>query len=216
MKSIKQILFFILTGIPLLGMSQPEGYTLQTGTAKTTIETEIKTVSQNTSSLQCKFIQKKTSTLFLEESISKGLLFYKTPNSLCWEYTEPVPSTLIFHHENIYLKDKNGLVSNPNKMFKQLGNFIVSAINGKGLIANDNFTIDYYANEKSKTIVWIKLTPVSKRLKEMYSFILIKISTVDYLASEIIMEEISGDKTTIILSDKKRNINIPESRFSIH
>lgn len=216
MKSVKQILLLIFMGVSFLSMSQPEGYTPLTGTAKADIEKKITIASQKISSLQCRFIQKRTSILFVGEAVSKGLLFYKTPNSLCWEYTEPVSSLFIFHHENMYLKDEKGVVSSPNRMFKQLGNFIVSAINGKGLVSNDNFKTDYYTNEKDKNTAWIKLTPVSKRVKEIYSFILIKISTIDYLASEIIMEETSGDKTTIILLDKKLNTNIPESRFSIN
>ncbi|MDR1459749.1 MAG: outer membrane lipoprotein carrier protein LolA [Bacteroidales bacterium] len=213
---IKKTIFLILTGLSFHCLSQPANHIPLKGSAKTDIEKKITMASQKIASLQCRFIQTKTSTLFSEEALSKGLLYYKTPNSLRWEYTEPTTSILIFHKENTYLKDENGVVSNPNKMFKQLGNFIVSTINGKGLIANDNFKIDYLENGKDKSSMWIMLTPVSKRLKDMYSSILIKISTVDYLALEIILEETSGDKTTIILSDKKINANMPESRFSIH
>jgi outer membrane lipoprotein-sorting protein len=187
---------------------------LLTGTAKTNIETKIKTASQNISSMQCKFIQKKTSTLFSEQALSKGLLLYKSPNSLRWQYTEPNPFVLIFHKNNACIQNENGTLVNPNKMLKQLGNFIISNINGNSLVENGNFKIDYYANEKDKSIVWIKLTPIAKRLKEMYASIQIKISTVDYIAMEIIMEEISGDKTTITFSDKKININISDNQFS--
>ncbi|MDR0602994.1 MAG: outer membrane lipoprotein carrier protein LolA [Bacteroidales bacterium] len=219
-KCVKQILSLILIGISFFGISQPQNYTLLTGTAKTNIETKIKTASQNILSMQCKFTQKKTSTLFQEEAVSKGLLFYKSPNSLRWQYTEPNPLTLIFHKDNAYIQDEKGTIVNSNKMLKQLGDFIISNINGNGLTDNGNFKIDYYANEKdkdkNKNIVWIKLTPVVRRLKEMYVSIQIKMSTVDYLAIEIIMEEISGDKTTITFSDKKINVNIPDSQFSTH
>ena len=216
MKNLKQILFLILIGISFYSISQPQNYTIQTGTAKTNIETKIKTASQNISSMQCKFIQKKTSLLFSEQAVSKGLLFYKSPNSLRWQYTEPNPFVLIFYTDNAYIQDPKGTVSNANKILKQLGDFIISYINGSGLTDNENFKIDYYANEKDKTILWVKLPPTAKRLKEMYTSILIKISTVDYIAVEIVMEEIYGDQTTITFSDKKLNINIPNSQFSIN
>jgi outer membrane lipoprotein-sorting protein len=203
-----------MTGNPFQSLSQPQNYILLTGTAKSNIETKIKTASKNISSLQCKFIQKKTSSLLSEEAISKGLLFYKTPNSLRWEYTEPNPFVLIFHKDNTAIKNEKGVVVNSNKMLKQLGDFIISTINGNGFVENGNFKVDYYASEKEKTFVWIKLTPIAKKLKDMYVSIQIKISTADYLAAEIIMRETSGDQTTILFSDKKINTDIPQSRFS--
>jgi outer membrane lipoprotein-sorting protein len=216
MKFVRQILFLVLIGISSCVLSQPPNYTLLTGTAKTNMAKKITMASQKVSSLQCRFIQKKTSTLLKEESVSKGLLFYKTPNSLRWEYTEPTAFVLVFHNETVSVKDEKGMVSNPNKMLKQLGNFIVSTINGDGLIENGSFKADYYANDKDKTHVWIRLTPVAKRLKEMYSSIQIKVSTTDYLASELIMEETTGDKTTITFVDKKINTDISSNQFMLH
>jgi outer membrane lipoprotein carrier protein len=202
-------------GISFHALSQPQNYTLLTGTGKTDMEKKITMASRKLSSLQCKFIQKKTSTLLKEQAVSKGLLFYKSPNSLRWEYTEPNTFVLVFLNGNVFLKDEKGTISNPNRILKQLGDFIVSTINGNGLIENGSFKIDYYVNEKDKTHVWIKLTPIAKRLKDMYSSIQIKIDTADCLASEIIMEEISGDKTEIIFVDKKINADIPLNRFSL-
>ncbi|MDR2410947.1 MAG: outer membrane lipoprotein carrier protein LolA [Bacteroidales bacterium] len=216
MKYVKQISGLILIGISFYSISQPQNYTLLTGTAKNNIETKIKTASQNISSMQCKFVQKKTSTLFSEQAVSKGILFYKSPDFLRWQYTEPNPLVLIFRENNAFIQNEKGTFINSNKMLKQLGNLIISNINGKGLTDNGNFKIDYYANENDKSILWIKLTPVAKRLKEMYTSIQIKIATVDYLAMEIIMEEISGDKTTITFSDKKINIIISDNQFSIN
>jgi outer membrane lipoprotein-sorting protein len=208
--------FLCFIGISFCAISQPQNYILLTGSAKTNIETKIKTASQNISSMQCKFVQKKTSTLLSEQAVSKGLLFYKSPNSLRWQYTEPNPLVLIFHRDNVCMQDEKGKFVSANKMLKQLGNFIISNINGNSLVENGNFKIDYYSNEKDKTTVWIKLTPVARRLKEMYTSIQIKISTADYLAMEIIMEEISGDKTTISFFDKKINNTISDNQFSIN
>ncbi len=215
MKFVNKALLLILMGVSCVCFPQPKDYKLLTGDAKADIEKKIVTASRKISSLQCKFEQEKSSVLLVEKAVAKGILLYKAPGSLRWEYTEPNKYTLIFHEENAYIKDEKGTIVNSNKMLKQLGDFIVSTINGNSLVENGNFKIDYYENEKNKNIIWVRLTPIPKKLKEMYSSIQIKISVSDYLASEIIMEEKSGDKTSITLFDKKINTDIPANRFSV-
>jgi len=210
----KTILFLILTALSFKALPQPKDFKLLTGYAKTELEKKIVTESQKITSLKCKFEQEKTSVLLMEKAVSKGILMYKSPASLRWEYTEPNKQTLIFYDGNAAIKDEKGTTITTNKMLKQLGNFIISAINGKSLTDNGNFQIEYYENEKNKQIIWVKLIPIPKKLKEMYVSIQIKISTSDYLASEIIMEETSGDKMKITLSEKKTNENIPNTFFS--
>jgi outer membrane lipoprotein-sorting protein len=212
----RKILFLILIAISFYGFSQPNDFKLVTGSARTEIEKKIIEQAKKITSLQCKFEQEKTSVLLTEKAVSKGILVYKSPASLRWEYTEPSKYVMIFHEGNAYLKDEKGTIVNTNKMLKQLGNFIVSAINGNSLTDNGNFQIEYYENEKNKQIIWVKLIPIPKRLKEIYNSIQIKISTTDYLASEIVMEEKSGDKMKIVLLDKKTNENISNNLFSTH
>ena len=214
-KNKKNILFLILVAVSFSSLSQPNDFKLITGAAKTEIEKKIVTEAKKITSLQCRFEQEKTSVLLTEKAVFKGILMYKSPASLRWEYTEPNKHILVFHQGNATMKDEKGTVIQANKMLKQLGNFIISAINGQSLTDNSNFQIEYYENEKNKQIIWVKLIPIPKKLKEMYNSIQIKISTTDYLASEIIMQETSGDKMKIILLEKKINENIPTNSFSI-
>ena len=213
-KNSKTILFLILTAFSFNTLSQPKDFKLLTGTVKTELEKKIAAESKKITSLQCNFEQEKSSVLLTEKAVAKGVLIYKSPASLRWEYTEPKKQILIFHNGSASIKDDKGTTITANKMLKQLGSFIISAINGNNLTDNGNFQIKYYENEKNKQIIWVKLTPIPKKLKDMYVSIQIKISTSDYLAAEIIMEETSGDKMKITLSDKKVNENIPNAFFS--
>ena len=211
-RNILSLIFILLSYSTL---SQPIGFQLITGQEKTEIGKKIVTEAAKITSLQCKFEQEKSSVLLTEKSVSKGILMYKSPTSLRWEYTAPNRHVVVFHQGNAAMKDEKGTVIQANKLLKQLGNFIISAINGNSLTDNSNFQIEYYKNEKNKQIIWVKLIPIPKKLQEMYNSIQIKISTIDYLASEISMEEKSGDKMKIILSDKKINENIPTNSFSV-
>ena len=209
-----KICFLVLTLISLNGLSQPKDFKLLTGTEKTNIEKKIITVAKTITSFQCKFEQEKTSNMLVEKSVSRGNLFYKSPDCLRWEYTAPHKYILIFNKKNVYIEDKEGAVT-ANKMLKQLGNFIISTINGSSLIENRNFKIDYYENQKNQNIILVKLTPIHKGLKEIYTSIHVNIYMLDCLAYEIILEEKSGDKTKITLLERKLNESLPADLFLI-
>ncbi|MDR1878451.1 MAG: outer membrane lipoprotein carrier protein LolA [Bacteroidales bacterium] len=205
------LISFFYTG---KAIAQPRDAILLTNAAKTEVEKKIMEASRNITSLQCKFTEEKSSVLLTHKSVSKGILLYKTPSSLRWEYTHPAVLTLILHQDKVSIRNGKGESLGSGKMFKQLAYFIISTVNGNGLRDNKDFTVDYYRIQQDKSVLWVKLTPVSKQLKAVYASIEIKISTKDYLATEIILNELSGDKTDILLSDKTLNGAIASSQFS--
>jgi outer membrane lipoprotein carrier protein len=194
--------------------AQTSTYKSVSETRKKEIENNLLKASKEIKTLQCGFIQEKSSVLLVETAKSEGNMLYKSPSSLRWEYLKPTNFALILNNEDVYLKTDNGIVANSNKMFKQLGSLIISTINGESLTDSKNFYVEYFESESDKKVILVKLTPVPKRMKEIYSAIKIKIDSSDYLATEIIMEEKSGDITTIIFLNKKTNMNIPSESFS--
>lgn len=184
------------------------------GVERKQIEEKILNSSKNINTLQANFIQEQTSMLLNEKSISTGILLYKTKNLLRWEYLTPKPMALVLNNDEIWLINESGLSSN-DKMFKHLANLIVSTINGEGMSDSKNFQTVYYIDFDDSNTVYAKLIPINKRIKAVYHSIQIKIQTDDYLASEIVLEDRNGDKTTIILSDKKINLEIDETQFEI-
>jgi outer membrane lipoprotein-sorting protein len=163
--------------------------------------------------LHCNFVQTKTSVLVAEKAAAKGVLLYQSPYELRWEYTEPTPSTLILNGSNAALIDKNGKKIGNEKMLKQLGGIIISMINGSGITENKQFSTEIYKVSGSQILVI--LMPVQKRLKEFYSAIELKIDAKTLLASEIILNEKSGDKTVISLENNELNKKIPQDKFKI-
>ena len=216
MKIVNKSHILILLLFCSVGFSQPNGYRLASEIVKVEMEKKVIAASKQILSLQCNFVQEKSSVLLTETAVSKGMLSYKKSNLLRWEYTSPNKLLLVMNGENVQMKNEQGTISNSNKMFKQLSGFIVSTINGEALSDNTNFKAEYYLDARKKDFVWIKLIPINKRIKEMYLSIWIKMETTNYLASEIIMEEKSGDKTIIKLSNPKLNIDIPLKQFSIN
>ncbi|MDR1197767.1 MAG: outer membrane lipoprotein carrier protein LolA [Prevotellaceae bacterium] len=169
--------------------------------------------SKKIETLQCNFMQEKTSALVAEKAVAHGVLLYQSPLMLHWEYTAPTPSTLILNGNNAALFTKDGKKAGNDKMIKQLGGLIISIINGDGIKNRKQFSTEVHGEDNQMCMV---LIPVQKRLKEYYKSIELKIDKNTFLASEIIMNEKSGDKMIISLNDKKLNEKIDDKKFEIN
>jgi len=178
---------------------------------KQDFEQKIIEQSKNIKTLQCAFVQEKTSKLVSEKAVAKGVMFFQSPAMLRWEYTEPTPSTLILNKNNAALLDRNGKKTGNEKMLKQLGGIIISMINGNGITQNKQFTSELY--EIDNTQMLVVLTPVQKRLSDFYNDIKLKINTKTMLATSITLDEKSGDKTVISLINVILNSEIPQDKF---
>ncbi|MDR2684599.1 MAG: outer membrane lipoprotein carrier protein LolA [Prevotellaceae bacterium] len=178
---------------------------------KQIFEQKMITQFKKVKTLQCAFMQEKASALVSENAVSKGILLYQPPSALRWEYLSPAPMALILNGNNAVLLNKNGTKIGNEKMLKQLGYLIIDMINGKSMSNSKQFFTEIY--ETADTQMTIVLTPVQKRLKEFYSVIELKIDAKTLLASEIILNEKSGDKTVISLINKELNKEIPQKKF---
>jgi outer membrane lipoprotein-sorting protein len=180
---------------------------------KQSFEQKIIEESKKIKTLQCDFVQEKISTLVSEKSEIQGVLLYKSPSKLRWEYTTFTPSTLILNGNNAVLLNKNGEKIGEEKLLKQLGGIIISMINSSSITNNKQFVTEYYAN--NKTTILVVLIPIQKRLKDFYNKIEIKMDINTMLADEIILDEKTGDKTIIYLSNKILNAELLETKFNI-
>ena len=180
---------------------------------KQVFEQKMIEASSKIQTLQCSFIQEKISTLVSEKAVAKGVLLYQTSNRLRWEYTEPKPSTLILNGNNAILLNQDGRRVGNERLMKQLGGIIISMINGEGILQNKQFSSEIFDTGSKE--IRIVLTPIQKRLKEFYSNIELKIDTKTLLANEIILNEKSGDKTVILLTNKELNKEILPDKFAI-
>ena len=162
--------------------------------------------------LQCDFVQEKTSTLVAEKSVHNGIMLYCYPQMLRWEYIKPTPSTLILNTGNVALLNKDGKRIGNDKMVKQLGGLIISLINGDGIKNNKQFSTEVFDVDNHFCIVF---TPVQKRLQEYFKSIEMKIDKNTLLSQEIVMNEKTDDKTVIYMNNIILNKEIPQSKFTV-
>jgi len=171
--------------------------------------------SKTTHSLQCNFTQKKNSSLLDEAVVSNGMMYFKAPDALRWEYTSPQAYAFVMNQGQSVVKNNKGTTAmdaQSSKMIKSMTEMILGMINGKGLMDNKNFSAEYYVNQ---TQTQIKLIPKNARIKMMFSSINVIVDKKNYLAQQIEMKESGGDVTTITLSNIKRNASISDEKFTV-
>jgi len=178
---------------------------------KAALEQTIIEKSKAIKSLQCGFVQEKTSALVTGKAVAKGILVYQAPSSLRWEYKEPTPSTLILNGNNAVLLNKDGKKVGDARMLKQLAGMIINVISGESLKDNKQFSTEIFQTD---TRIRVVLTPVQKRMKDFYSTIEMVLDGKTLLAERIVLNEASGDKTVISFIDKELDSEIPQSKFS--
>ena len=169
---------------------------------------------QQVKTLQCTFVQEKTSSIVIDKAVSKGILMYQSPSLLRWEYSDPTPSTLILNGNNAILLDKNGERIGNQNMLSQLGSLVISMINGSSFMhQNKQFSSEMYETNHAEILV--VLTPIQRRLKDFYQKIELNIDPKTMLANDITLYEKTGDKMVIILTNKALNSEIPQNKFAI-
>jgi outer membrane lipoprotein-sorting protein len=205
---------FILVGM-LLGRVQAQNSkeSAVTGEQLTQLTQAVSKAHQQLKTLSANFIQEKSSALFTEKMVQKGILYYQSPKQLRWEYKSPKALSLLFDDTKVTVLTEKGAIDNPNKMLNELGKMIINTINGSNMSDNGNFTISFMKNSQDGSYIAV-LTPINKKIKANYSSIRIILNGKDYLAEKVILNESNGDVTTIIFSNKKVNQPIPANSFT--
>lgn len=203
------LLLWLITGV---GFAQNSKEVTVTGGQLTQLTLAISKAHQQVKTLSANFTQEKSSTLFTEKVIQKGVFCYQSPKQLRWEYKSPKALTLLFDDTKVTILTDKGAVNNPNKMLNELGKMIINTINGTNMSDNSNFDISYAKNTQDENYIAI-LKPINKKIKANYNSIKVVLNGKDYLAEKVIMNENNGDVTTITFSNKKTNQALPANSF---
>lgn len=171
-------------------------------------------VSQATKSIRSDFTQEKNLSMLAEKVVSKGVFYFKKPNMVRLEYTQPFKYLLVMNNGKATIKDDSKttqLDMHKTKIFQQVNNLIVDCVQGSAL-NNSNFQVKISENA---TQLRMDMKPLAKGLKEFFSDIIIFIDKTDYSVNKMQMNELSGDNTVITFSNKKINGDIPDAVFTV-
>lgn len=181
----------------------------------TNAKKDLAKLSENTQSIQSKFIQEKHLSFLTENIISKGEFYFQSPNKLRWEYSEPFEYIIVFNDKNIYIKDENKISTfdtKSNKMFAEINNMMIGSIQGDLFTDSERFNVKYYENANQYLL---DLEPKLPEMKSMLKTIKIYIDKSDISVAKIKMIESSDDYTSIDFTERKLNQTIDNERFNL-
>ena len=209
----KTILFFIVIAVFCHTLkAQPAGYAAVPDQAKFT--EQFTTIAKKTETIKSNFVQEKNLSMLSDKITSKGKFWFKKENLLRMEYDKPFEYLMILNKDNLYIKDgkKESRVSvKSNKIFQQINKIIVGCVQG-AVFNNPDFKMKAY---ESKGNYLVELQPVAKTLKDFFKTIDISVDKKDYSVTTIVMNENSGDNTTLHFTNRELNSPIPDALFTI-
>ena len=167
-------------------------------------------------SLQCDFVQSKRMKILSKEMQSKGILYFKKPDKIRWQYTSPYDYTFIMNGDKVQIKSAKTTKSidiQGNKIFRQISTIILNTITGGGIKNSSDFNVELY---KSGDIYFAKMQPKKKEVKQVYSSIEVYFNSALTMVDTIKMIEKSGEHTVIKLVAPKINAAMNESVFKVN
>ena len=164
-------------------------------------------------SMQCRFVQEKTSSMLAEPSVAEGMMHYAAPDRMRWEYTTPYAFALVVNGERI-VKVTDGkaevLEGNAGRMYQGMVGLIMGSASGKKLFDTTVFDITLYDDDG----FWrADMTPKRRDMKRMFSQLVFRFDKKTNGISRVEFVEAGGGTTSIQFEEIKLNEKIGEEQF---
>ena len=165
-------------------------------------------------SMQCRFVQEKTSSMLAEPSVSEGVMYFVAPDKMRWEYVKPYAFALVVNGDRI-VKVSDGkaepLEGNSNRMYQGIVNIIMGSASGKKMFDPSVFDVALYDDNE----FWrAEMTPKRRDMKRMFSQLVFRFDKKTNGISQVEFKDAGGDVTSIRFEDIKLNEAIGEKVFA--
>ena len=178
--------------------------------------------TQKVNTIECDFTQVKHMTAVAGDMISKGKFYYQKEDKVSLDYTTPVKYLIVINGPKIKMVS-NGKTTvydiASNGLMKEMKEVISACMTGNLQAMTGNYKMEYYQNAKEYLI---KIFPQNAAAKAILEGVNIYLDKNDLSVSRLVMLEASKDKnakdkdyTEYQFSNKKLNVDIPASRFSL-
>ena len=164
--------------------------------------------------LQCRFVQEKTSSMLAEPSVSEGTMHFASPDKMRWEYTAPYAFALVVNGDRI-VKVTDGktevLEGKTGRMYQGIVDIIMGSASGKKLFDTSVFDVVMYDDD---TFWRAEMTPKRRDMKRMFSQLVFRFDKKTKGISRVEFKDAGGDVTSIRCEDIKLNEAIGKEVFA--
>ena len=177
------------------------------------LRTNIKLKSENKKTIKSEFTQLKHLDFLTNDIESSGMLYYKSPNSIKWEYQKPFVYSATFKGDKLFINDagkKSDLDLSSNKAFKSLNSLVVRSVKGDLFDATE-FEISYF---KVDSVFVVHFIPKDEKLRDFISEFVIGFDKSTYEVLSVKMLESSEDYTLLQFKNQQFNQPISNAVFT--
>ncbi len=172
---------------------------------------QIKNAAGQVNTVRCDFIQEKHLKILANPLVSKGVLYFKVPGSLRWEYLFPIKSVLLMHNGKTkrFIMRKDDFIEDSGANLQAMG-FVLKEItmwfNGR-FDENPQFTATLKAGHK------ILLLPKEKSFSMMIQKIELMLSSKPGIIKSVTIFESEDSYTKLVFKNSTLNDTIDDSMF---
>lgn len=202
----------ILLTLLLFAITKPYSQSFVEVKNTTAFYEKLKSISENTETIQCDFIQEKQLSFMEQAMVSKGKMYFAGTDQLRWEYTEPYSYAVLMVKDKLVIIDEgdvNQTKLGKNPAFKKVQQLMTKTLRGDFSAQDDQFDQTIEENAESYRMTLIPRDPA---MAEFISSMSLYFSKPDFIMSKFVMDE-NGDTTTTTLSNQRINAGIGDEVF---
>ncbi len=173
-------------------------------------------IYEKTQDFQAGFIQETTVKSIRKTDVEEGMVYFKNPKQMLWDYKKPKAKKLIINTQKAWLylpQDKTVYTQESDKIFKS--GVLIKFLSGLGKL-NDDFTIQYAAgNAMDKNGNYLlQLYPREKGATYQYLQMTVEKNTFHIL--QVSFDDVMGNSTSLKFSGIKMNTGLSSKLFQFH
>ncbi|MDH3392980.1 MAG: outer membrane lipoprotein carrier protein LolA [Desulfobulbaceae bacterium] len=173
---------------------------------------EVEEAAAEVHSLSCLFVQERHLTIFAQPVVFQGALDLVRPDQLRWEFTEPVPSVLVFDGKSgLRCSDQaepRHFDLNTDPIMRMVAQQLWTWLDGKYGTLAEQYKLQLVAPAT------ISIVPRDKQVAEFIDHITIFFDPASKQPRKVEIAEPGGDLTRLLFRDYQLNPSLQNSLFS--
>lgn len=207
---MKNIRILLITAV-LMTAQLAKGQSFRPVASPEKVLAELRKTSQATTSIQASFTEEKYLAVLKEPEKSSGLFYYQQKDKMRWEQRMPSKYIILINGDQLRVqegnKEKN--VGQAGRMAAQIKELMIGLVNGD-FQQNKGFSSAVLEDGSEYQIV---LTPVNRRLKNIYAKIVMNFPKSSLRLKELTFFEKGGDRSIMKFQQEKFNQPIADHLF---
>jgi len=169
-------------------------------------------IYEKTQDFQATFVQETTVKSIRKTEVEEGIVYFKNPKQMLWDYRKPKAKKLIINAQKAWLylpQDKAVYIQESDKIFKSEA--LIKFLSGLGKLKED-FTIKYAPEALDKSGNYLlQLYPREKGAS--YQYLQMTIEKKSFYIVRVSFDDAMGNATVLSFSNVKMNTGLAAKLF---